>query len=314
MGARRFRASALFAMLLFAVVAGTGWASLSYTFTTADGWADWGQLKLEVDSSGNFKTPTFADSTGVTCTWEDYSTTGDLPSGVTPKDRERFDIEGLFYKRTSGYHNFLVVLSADPTYWKTYSQQAFWRGDLAINPTLGVDGRPTWTDGGPNISGLGVKTGGAHQGYARVNADWGYQAGAATGPTLADLEWHDPYRNTGDNNRGFNPGEYENFSWGSNFYHTSGDAVGAGDVSFFELAGPVITGGDGLPEWGLSTYAYQVSVSDDLMASIGGFQSASVAGSCLNDSTFLRAPEPASLVLLGCAAGAGVLVRRRKKR
>jgi len=63
-----------------------------------------------------------------------------------------------------------------------------------------------------------------------------------------------------------------------------------------------------------ATYAYQVQVSDKVLQRVWGVSS---AVSCLNDGAYLAvehgdAPEPASLVLIGCAAGVGAVIRRRR--
>ncbi len=315
MGVRRSRALALAAVVVLLGTAGAGWASTSYTFSTAAGWADWGNLTLTVDDSGDFAAPSSVVP-WLSYVWEDYATSSDIPSGHDTYLQDYFVLEGILFNQSGGFHNFLVVLSADPGIYTTYplgSPQPFWRGDLAINQKLGADGRPTWTPGGPNQAGLGVKTAGGHPGYAETDAEWGYQAGTYAGATPSELEWRDPYRNAGPNSRGYAPGEYQNYWWGSNFWHGTGTTVAAGDVLFYEPTTPIITGGDGDPTWALDTYAYQVSVSDTLMDQIGGFRSVGLANSCLNDSIFLRAPEPASLVLIGCAAGAGAWFRRRRK-
>lgn len=307
---RSLRSGALaLALCCMAAGAATSSATTYYDFdsTTSARWSDWAGLSLSL-SGGKLALGT-VDPT-ISYAWNDWKVTPGHPDPGS----EMFDIEGIFYRHAAGTHNFLVISSGSADIWNESGQQ-HWRGDLAINPNRDASGDLTWdsTGSNDNRAALSVKTGGTHAGYAEYDALWGY--GAAT--TNSGKAWRDPKRWKGNNTDGYTPGGGENpgdlkngYNWGSNFYHGSGDSSASYGVSYWgtELRGLGDNGG--------KTYAYQISITDAVMAHIGGFDSVVVSETCNNDFLQVRsarAPEPASLCLIGVAAGAGAVVRKRRR-
>jgi hypothetical protein len=302
----------LVSAVLLAATVGSGWASSSYTFDSGTWGVDWGGLTLTIGDDGKFVAP----STSLLYVWQDYNTTAgeySSPGGGPGGLGELFDIEGMFYTNRGGYHDFLVVASMDASAFNLsgYGDTYFWRGDLCINPGTAWD----YAIQANNTSGLGVKLGGAHPGFALTGPVWGYGAGVGA---AADQNWRTPITWNGGNPSGYKPagGGKDNdvpFRWGSNFYVPEAEKVvggGVAGVEFFEPAGPIFTQDQG--DRGLATYAFQVRVSNSLMEDIGGYRTATLATSCLNDDIELQAPGLPAFALAGVPPVLGAILRRRR--
>jgi len=302
----------LISAVILAATAGSGWASSSYTFDSGTWGVDWGGLTLTIGDDGEFATPT----TSLLHTWQDYGTTpGEYssPGGGPGGLGELFDIEGMFHTDRDGYHNFLVVASIDASAFRLsgYGDTYFWRGDLCINPGTAWN----YATQANNTSGLGVKLGGVDPGFALTSPVWGYGAGVGA---AADQDWRTPIAWQDGNPSGYKPagGGSDNdvhFRWGSNFNVPEAEKiVGAGvaGVQFYEPAGPIFTQAQG--DRGLATYAFQVRISDSLMADIGGYRTATLATSCLNDDIELQAPGLPVFALVGVPPVLEAILRRRR--
>jgi len=299
-------------VLLVAAMAGVGWASSSYAFDSGTWGVDWSGLTLTVGDDGQFVTPT----TSLLHTWQDYGTTpGEYssPGGGSGALGELFDIEGMFYTHRAGYHDFLVVATMDASAFKLsgYGDAYFWRGDLSINTGTAWD----YGTKANNTSGLGVKTAGVDPGFALINPVWGYGAGVGA---AADQDWRTPIAWQNGNPSGYKPagGGQDtdvHFRWGSNFYVPTADKVvggGVAGVTFYEPGSPIFTQVQGDRGW--ATYAFQVQISDSLMNDIGGYKTATLATSCLNDDIELQAPGLPAFALVGVPPVLGALLRRRR--